>query len=52
MSQVVSGSKAQVKAVFEESTLHFEVPPDTPLERLCALLTTFGRATASRSSSR
>jgi len=43
MSQVAPYSKAWVKAVFSESTLRFEVPSDIALEKLCALLTTFGR---------
>ena len=43
MSQAVPCSKAQIKAVFHESTLHFEVPPETPLEKLCSLLTAFGQ---------
>lgn len=42
MSQPAPCSKAQVKAVFEESTLEFEIPSDTSLEKLCGLLTIFG----------
>ena len=42
MPQAPPSSKAQVKAVFEESTLEFEIPTDTPLEKLCGLLTMFG----------
>jgi hypothetical protein len=43
MPQAVSDSKARIKAVVAESTLRFEVPPDTPLEKLCTLLTTYGQ---------
>jgi hypothetical protein len=43
MSQAVPWSTAQVKAIFEESTLQFEVPPDIPLEKLCTLLATYGQ---------
>ncbi len=37
------GPEARVKAVFLDSTLHFAVAPDTPLETLCTLLAAFGR---------
>jgi hypothetical protein len=43
MSQAAPSSKVQINAVFEESTLHFQVPPETPLDELCTLLATYGR---------
>ena len=43
MSQIAPCSTAQVKAVFRESILQFDVAALTPLAELCKLLTTFGR---------
>lgn len=41
----IAGScpQAQVEAIFEESTLRFEVAFDTPLERLCMLRPGLGK---------
>jgi hypothetical protein len=36
-------SKARVKAVFLDSTLHFEIAPETPLEELCLLLGSYAK---------
>jgi hypothetical protein len=37
----MGGPKAQVKAVFPESAVHFEVVANTPIEQLCSLVSTF-----------
>lgn len=43
MSTGQSCSKAWVTAAFQDSTLHFEVSIDTPIDELCALLISLSR---------